>query len=412
MLNEIRELEQYTYSTDAGVSVKRLKHKTLCNDLSGISRAMTIVARKSFFDDHVSRTNKCADKIDSNRIDHAINDLRVWCGDPKGKTEQASAWIEPGWLPEYIVKILGEEKAAAFEHYLTSEPGLDLSPCYREVCDLFHEIHKNFSIEVFLISKQRKEMMDKVKRVRLFCKELGVDEKQRKASSTKYAQVFRILTALNTLSGRYGSSGFNKKMFDLNPDRPEKNDYKKITYEKVIANAITAGPLRQYYLVCERDDFSGISHTSAKTKTYPFEGRKVKNGDWSAPTKTKADLIMKMVSAFLLEQESRDAEELYSGFVPVNLSDILNWLAGSMGKDMLGSFEFEGRPLFTISSIDNVASTGIDRYWMESCGWKVVPEGELDAYLCGHPGAVYFSDFGAGQFMRKNVRYAAGSISF
>ena len=394
MLNEIKEYEQYTYPLDVKHPAIRLKHKTLCNELSGTARAMTIIARKSIFD-----------YVGPGRIDHAKNELRVWCGDPKGKLEKASEGIVFAWLPEYMVKHLGEEKALKFEDYLMTETGLDTLPHYSEVCSLFKDIRAYFNIDTFREKDSREQLMDKAKRLRLYCKELGDDETQRKKTSGTYAPVYRVINALNILNGRYGTNGYNKKLFNENPDRTEKNDFKKIMYEKIIADAITAGPLKRYYLICEKTDFSGISVQTKEKTSYPFTESKKSDGEWSSPTKKKADLIMKTVAAFLLEQESRDAEDLYEGFVPVNLTDIANWLAGSTGTDMLKSFGIESRPLFTFDAIDNVAAISIDVEWMKSCGWRIIPEGSLDTCISDHPELEFYSDLGAGQFLRKGIRY-------
>lgn len=395
MLNEIKEFEQYTYPLDVKHPAIRLKHKTLCNELSGIARAMTVIARKSVFDHN-----------GPGRIEYTKNDLQVWCGDLKGNPEKASEEIVFAWLPNYMVQILGEEKALRFENYLMTESGLDASPRYSEVCSLFKDVHADFNMEIFHDKDQRNRYMDKVKRLRLFCKELGADENQRKATSSKYAPVFRVINALNVLNGRYSGNGFNKKMFDNKPSRTEKNDFKKIMYEKTVADAIAAGPLQRYYLVCENDDFSEISVKTKKKTGFPFTKSKMKDGEWSGPTKNKADIIMKTIAAFLLEQEARVAENPYDGFVPVNFTDIANWLAGSTGTESLKSFGIKSRPLFVFDAIDNVAAIGIDIEWMQSCRWGIIPEEELDSYLAAHPGAVFYSDYGAGQLLRKNVRYA------
>ena len=396
MLNEKKEFEQYTYPLEVERPDTRLKHKTLCNELSGTARAMTIIARKCYFG------HECPD-----RIGYTQNTLQVWCGDPKGKPQEVSEGIVFGWLPEYMVKILGENKAIAFEDYLMEEPGLNALPRYQEICAMFRDVHEHFNMDSFRDKGQQKAMVNNAKLLYLLCKELGADQKQRLKTVNKYASVYRILNALNALQGRYGSRGYNRRMYNSNPDRNEKNDYKKIMYEKIIADAITAGPLRRYYLVCEHDGFSEISFRSKKKTGYPFKEKKAGSGknEWSAPVMAKADLIMKTVSAFLLEQEFRNSNHLYEGVVPVNLTDISNWLAGSSGTSSLDSFYIDSRPLFVSEAIDNVASIGIDPQWMSLCGWKIVLEKELDKYLGDHPDASFYSDYGAGRYLEKNVRY-------
>lgn len=395
MLNELLEYQQYTYPLETEHPAIRLKHKTLCNQLSGTTRSMTVIARKSVFD-HSS----------SERIERTKNGLRVWCGDPKGKPDEASENIVDAWLPNYMINHLGEEKAIIFEQYLMTEPGLDHLPRYSEVCDLFKDVHDDFRFEVFLEKDKREALMDKAKRLELFCKELGEDEKQRKKSINHFSPVYNIMKALVVLIGRYGSLNYNKEMFNLNLARVDKNDFKKIMYDKIIADAITAGPLKRYYLVCDHADFSQIRVKTAKKTTYPFQ-KTDRQGRWSMPTTNKADLIMKTIAAFLLEQEFRNAENTYEGQVPVVLTDIANWLAGNtkVEKKELEKFGIESGPLFTLDLIDNVATIGIDTEWMKSCGWRVIPEDQLDDYLSGHPDAVFYRDDGAGQFLQKGVRY-------
>ena len=416
MLNEIREFEQYTYPLDTEHPSIRLKHKNICNELSGTARAMTIIARKSIFDHD-----------GPDRIGRAKNDLQVWCGDPKGKPEKASDGIVFSWLPDYIVKHLGEEKALKFEDYLETETGLKAFPRFSEVCSLFKDIHDNFNIDTYREKDSRKELMDKAKKLSLYCKELGEpkdpgdksrkDKPQRDKTSKAYAPVYRILKALNTLNGRYGRQGYNKKIFDAKMDRSEKNDFKKITYDKIIADAVVQGPLARYYLVCEKENFSDIEYVTITkdkitkeikiTRSEPFRERKKKKGkyEWSVPTKNKADLIMKSVAAFLLEQRFRNTADSYAGPVPINKTDIANWLAGSTGTEAINQFEINGKKLFSSEEIDNVVAVDIDNEWMKSCGWKVIPENELDQYLSEHQDAVFFSDPGAGEFLQKNVRY-------
>lgn len=426
MLNEIREFEQYTYPLDAEKPSIRLKHGTICNELSGTARAMKIIARKSIFDHDGSG------RIDQERINQAKNDLQVWCGDLKGKPEKASDGIVFSWLPDYMVTQLGKEKASKFETHLKEKKGLDAFPSYSDVCSLFEDV-KSFEFDTFRDKVRRKELMDKAKRLSLFCKELGKesgkseeereesgkDKDQPKAEGTSrlYGAFYNILKALNTLNGRYGGRGFNKKMFDDKLDRTEKNDFKKITYEKIIADAIAEGPLTRYYLICEKDDLSDIEYVTKKTdketnetkvkRSRPFQEKIKKNRkiEWSNSTKTKADIIMKSVAAVLLEQKSRDAKDLYDGAVPVNKTDIANWLAGYKKTLELDQFEINGRRLFKSEKIDNVAAVSIDTDWMKSCGWRVIPENELDQYLSKNPETVFFSDPGAGAFLQKNVKY-------
>lgn len=402
MLNEIKEFEQYTFPLDIENPVVRLKHKALCNDLAGIARAMTIIARRSMFDTYKDNTYGRTEKLERTK-----NDLRVWCGDPRGNEGNATEGIVFGWLPDYIAGILGEGKACKFEYYLMEEAGLSSHPEYQEIRSDFRTLHENLRIDAFREKNQRETTLDLMESLRLLFKELGVDEAQRKKTSGGYAPVYRIMHALFTLNERFGRNGFNRALFSTNLNRAEKNDFKRVTYEKIIADAICAGPLRRRYLVCEKEDLAFIGYESAKKRTYPFSKGNRKNGTnlWSEPTKKKADLIRKIVSAYLLEQKSRKAEGVVEGGAPVNLTDIANWLAGNTGVDSLSKYTIEGRPLIVSDSIDNVAVIGIDPQWMKTCGWQVIEEDQLDKYLTDHPEGIFYSDHGSGDYLKKNVRY-------
>ena len=394
MLNEIREYEQYTYPLDDKHQAIRLQNKGLCNQLSGTARAMTIIARKSIFEYNGPEG-----------IIQAKNDLRVWCGDIKGDPGTVSDGIVYAWLPSYMSQVLGEEKALEFEDYLRKEPGLKTSPRYKEVCSLFRDVHANLNIEAYRTKDKRDRLMNKAQKLSLFCKELGDNDKQRDKTSNAYAPLYNIIKALNTLNGRYSANGYNKKMFNDKLARTEKNDFKKISYDRIIADAIAAGPLRRFYLVCENADFSGISVKTEKRTSYPFTKKK-ECSEWSGKTMQKADLIMKTVAAFLLEQEARNSDNPYGSIAPVNLTDISNWMTGKTGTDTLKSFEIKPKPLVTFDkSIKNVTAIGLNAEWMQHCGWKIVPEESLDDYLVDHPDATFYSDFGAGNCLRKGIRY-------
>ena len=173
-------------------------------------------------------------------------------------------------------------------------------------------------------------------------------------------------------------------------------------YDKIVADAITEGPLKRYYLVCSNQGLSQITYQTGKKTTHPFSREEHK---WSEPTKKKADLLMKTIAAVLLEQRARKADHPYKGFVPVNRTNIANWLASSSGTDSLSKYRIDKNPFLKAESFDNVSAFEIDSDWMSSCGWMVVAEEELDQYLKEHPKADFYSDFGAGKYLRKNERY-------
>lgn len=394
MLNELLEFEQYTYDLTAEMPVIRLKHKTICNSLSGTARAMTIIARWSYYNQN-------------NSIAQVKNDLQAWCGDPRGKSEEASKDIKESWLPSYMISILEKEKANLFNKYLDEIPQSSKPKHYDKIKKMFKDIQDELKMTTFQDKSKRDKYMDDAKMLRLYCKELDEDKGQLRESSGKYAPIYRIINALNDLNGRFGTKGYNVKLFNNNLNKPEKNDYKKITYDKIIADAITVGPLVHYYLVCKEADFSNLFFKTDKSTKYPFK-KKV----WSEPTKSKEDVILKTVAAFLLEQNSRrikDEEVIYKGFAPVNLTDISNWLKGNTGVEKLKQFGIEEqkesgietRPLFKLEAIDNVATISIDSAWMKKCGWKIISEDKMEEHFLNNSDDIVYVDRGAGQYLEK-----------
>jgi len=421
MLNEIREFEEYTYPLDTEQSIVRLKHQNICNKLSGIGRAMTIIARRSL------SIHRGPDSIAA-----AKNDLQVWCGDPSGNPEKASEGITFGWLQRYIIEILFEEKALEFESFLMETPKVKSSSHYREICDMYKHIRAGVSIETFRKAKQRKKLVDETTACCELCvelnKELGIGGKDGKKDN-KFAAPKNAIVALDTLYSKFGhNSGFNEDLFvndllDLKRFYPKKdgkkwepspedkkkkedtNDFKKTTYEKIIADAIAAGPLKRYYLVCEHEDLSEIKYIQDSGKeTTPFSKTQMKRTD---SNKKKHDFVLKEIAAFMLEQEFRRAEDLYDSIVAVNNTDMANWMVSTPETAKVNRrYQIAGRPLFLNDMIaNNVTRLGIDKQWMESCGWRVIEEGNLDAYLEEHPEAVFYSDAGCGQYLQKNIRY-------
>ena len=101
MLDEKKELAEYICKTESGMT-KRLTYMNLTNKLSGIRRALVIIAGYAFFER----------KLDKNSVTDALN---AWCGF-ETDTMRASAEKDAeffgsisGWLPCYI-NLMGEDE--------------------------------------------------------------------------------------------------------------------------------------------------------------------------------------------------------------------------------------------------------------------------------------------------------------
>ena len=197
-----------------------------------------------------------------------------------------------------------------------------------------------------------------------------------------------IEKAINTLNARrerFGYSSYDSKM--------KINDYKAIKYDKIIANALSAGgPLKRYYLVCEDPHWDAKIYAITKKKQgKPKDGQK--------------DRILKTIAAYLLER-NRKARPIDDGalrYEPVNKTNLSFWAKNNSdieNKD-LTLFAVSGRPLFFSETgpSGNVGKIKPDSEWFAACGWQLIDGTEddtaLDAYLGSHPDAVCFSDRGS-----------------
>ena len=113
MLNELREYQQYTFNIEKDTEERkfsRLNHRQLCNSLSGIERAMTIIARYFYY--NYWKTEAPGDKqpTKKEKIDLVHSSLAAWCGlMNKGEVCPPKAKHIENWLPKYIEEVLKKD---------------------------------------------------------------------------------------------------------------------------------------------------------------------------------------------------------------------------------------------------------------------------------------------------------------
>ena len=103
MLNEILEYDQYTQRIDYEKEsvTYRLKYANLKQELSGIERALVIIARHEIF--------KKTEESEEKKEREAIEVLKAWCGfDYDTSVEQAC--MVKSWLPDYLELVRKEFK--------------------------------------------------------------------------------------------------------------------------------------------------------------------------------------------------------------------------------------------------------------------------------------------------------------
>ena len=209
------------------------------------------------------------------------------------------------------------------------------------------------------------------------------DEKKQEAAQ-------KAIRKLSSMKSQLGSSVFTKKT--------GANDYKKTSYEKVIANAYSAkGPLCRYYLACVDPEWD--AEITRKN------GKKL-NG-------THYDRVLKTIAAYMLERSRKSYDDARPRSEPVNYSIIAFWATSGTKLDATAyrDYKVSGRPLFICSNTSscNQAKIKPDEEWFVHSGWEVIEatftDEKLDAFLKEHPGAVFFRDNGGAKPLGENQRY-------
>lgn len=182
------------------------------------------------------------------------------------------------------------------------------------------------------------------------------------------------------------------------------NDFKLLSYEKVIANALIAwGPLRKYYLACDDPDWFSQIH-------------KVRGGDRNArPMDKDEDKVIKLLAAYMLEANRKKKRAASIGFEPVNLNAVAAWLGAStkFTRTKYTVFSYDERELFEFEDgpSGNTIVVRPDADWFRQCGWTLIDatdgDDALDDYLGEHPDAVFYSCEGGSKPLARNARYAA-----
>ena len=200
-------------------------------------------------------------------------------------------------------------------------------------------------------------------------------------------------TAIKNLGNR--KSQFGRSVFSQFKGT---NDYKRLSYEKAIANAYSArGPLKRYYLACT--DAEWMKKLTRK------RGKKLIHNH--------ADRVLKLLAAYMLERSRKKRRDEELRFEPVNYSDVAFWAVSKTKIDasLLKQYCVNGRPLFECKSASsgNQAKIKPDWDWFNSCGWTLIEATDddhaLDDFLEKHPDAVYFRDNGGAVPLSMNQRY-------
>lgn len=354
MLDEIREFQEYTMDLDTLWRGKkfRLQYLTLTNALSGLERAMTIICRHYMF--HGGMKGGAPDAPQLTEI------LKAWCGFPHAPTSGAKAL--QGWLTNYICQILLRN-------------GLE-----NNRPPLANEVYQE-SMKILAAISPADPPPPEV------CLEKLAALEKIKDFPAQQSCLKKIMTSLKDLS--YKSKSLPKDIFPANPKIKE-NDYKAITYEKIIANAFVAGPLKRYYLVAASDPFQGrienlpVSYGNREPYT-----KKFRNND--------RDLILKVTAAYLLQNKTGSKE-----YVTVSQTDIANWMASKQNPTTLAldkyRFQESKEPLFQKQTFGNIIKLRLAPEWRAI--FSLAEEAPQQK-----SGAIFYSDPGSRLLLREGEEY-------
>lgn len=401
MLDEIKEFKQYTTLPNEYIK-SRLKYHSLIKkgELSGLERAMTIVARGFIFNENAGT------KFDDAKIKEC---LKAWCG--FRTTEAIDA---KNWLKKYIRQ---EFLEPALLRCINAVKEVDVDSAQKSDMLNFLNIENLLSdISIFRDEKEQKSSLsDKADNnaTNDFKTSLNSIEDLEKvlkkapalygATKIDIGRIKHSLLALTELSEKnktYSKGIFSAAIFQKDSD----NDVKAITYESIIADALNLGRLETYFLVYtgKDDPFdSNLIKKQTDKNPLPVLSANSKNG-----MKTKylnaRDLILKITAGYLLQKIDTEQEYVY-----FNQTDMKNWLVLEKpdiggGKDGLITFTYglNEEPLFSLNTITrNVSKIKLHPGWIKN--FRLVKSDFINNP--DNRGFTYYIDQGSRTYLLKRI---------
>lgn len=357
MLNEIGEYEQYTLSPDEmnRCPQLRLKYITLIKrEFSGLERALTIVARHFLFDKTEMRDEKTVCEI-----------LKAWCGFNNEADFLPSHFN--GWLPNYICCAFISKR---------------LKICFEKASELDMEIQSSF-MDLIKKTPVKYEFMKIRESVEAWENFKVNNGEALKKIGNEPTQILASLKALVKLSQK--NKQFSKSLFGSLTGRGD-IPFRAITYDRIIANALLAGKLRRYYLVCDEEMF--------QSKKILKDTKKLSTGD--------RDMILKMTADYLLQK--RNNAQM---FVETNDSNMVNWLASSRKAE-----NFNRESYILTSTAENIFEVDrINLGGINALKIKMNPEWTKRFSLVEDDGSekdlgrIFFSDSGFAAPLSESLKY-------
>ncbi len=376
MLNEKAEYLQYTGAN----APERLRYPNLIrNRLSGLDRALIIIARHFLFDEKYEGQD---------RIDLAQNALKAWCGfgyDTKYSSIDDIKSLEAR-LPGYIRANFLKEKLDALKESVQQQrkSGEPLEKLHLIIGNTDHLAPQE---TLNALSENISAWLEVTAADSTFETDPSLSA-ARKKIKTKAEPVLNTINILYLLQNK--NKQYSRSMFTLEYPKKEvsasNNDFKMVLYEKIIAEALNKGALCRYYLACSADALESISGYSEANR----------------------DLILKTTAAFFLCRSNPSLK-----FAPINRTDIANWSVDKQNPNKFTLEDYElsdGTKLFyTVRLGGNVTKLSLHEDWLKC--FCLVGEEDIDAWLSDHGDRIYFSDAGSQDYLRKNERYQNVNVS-
>lgn len=166
------------------------------------------------------------------------------------------------------------------------------------------------------------------------------------------------------------SSKLNKEYFSG-------NDFNEANYTRILADAFEEGPLKRYYLFCEKEFYEGrFPETEEEGKRKKRVVVKYPDSSLVIDSKLKAEKramhvnnVLKITACYLLHNGSYTNKRIF------NQTYFLNWI--KCDKNTLERYYFGDKKLYQKKPISgNITTISMPEEWAKH--FKLVEEGEFD----------------------------------
>ena len=186
------------------------------------------------------------------------------------------------------------------------------------------------------------------------------------------------LEKLSNKNKQFGKSPLNTNSIE--------NNFKEITYEGVIANALTMGRLENYCLICNGNDFETYLQTNS--------------------SKIDCDLLCKAIAYYLLQKQFAGQKYVY-----FNETDLGNWMSKRGDKLKFKTFLakdtnvalFEKKSLYGSDKGKNIVKYKVQEDFLTKFKFAIIKQSEIDKIdRIEYPNLVIYEDEGSGVPLKVN----------